>query len=98
LMGQIVERAEPRIGNQHHVTSAAAVTASGAAKRDVFFAPKRDRTLATGTGFDSQLALINETHRTALDLALLGRGLTRIARGFGVFLHSFGPASLSAAV
>src|SRR4051812_25021826 len=74
---EIVERAEPFVGDEDDVAAAPAVAARGPAHRYVLFAPKRDDAATAVAGFDPDVTLVDESHGRALEPRLLaaGRGL-----------------------
>jgi hypothetical protein len=56
------QRIDVAVGNDVDAAAPATVTTVGSAQRDVFFAPERDRTVATIPGFDMDLCFVDEFH------------------------------------
>ena len=50
------------VGNNVDAAAPSTVTTIGPTQRDVFFAPERDRTVATIPGFDMDLCFVDEFH------------------------------------
>jgi hypothetical protein len=62
-MAKIGERVEAFLPDQVNAAAIAAITAIRPAAWNEFFAPKRQRAVAAGTGFDSDGSFINEFHK-----------------------------------
>lgn len=61
-MPEIDQGVEPRISLQEQTATSTAITAVGAAERDVFLATKADAAVAAITGFNAYDCLVDEFH------------------------------------
>jgi hypothetical protein len=66
LMLEIKQRGLALVTYKDHASSTAPIAAGRSTKRDIRLAAKGDTTIASRAGFDTEDALINETHARAL--------------------------------